>query len=428
MWLMMSVEGPYLTALIARMHEPEFNLAAYGVAFSVALIVESPIMMLLSASIALVENRSTFLKLRNFVYGLNIVLTIFMLVLIIPPIFNTLAIDILNLPERVAYLTHIAVIILIPWAPAIGYRRFYQGLLIKNNLTRRVAYGTVVRLIAMLITGFLLFSFTNLHGVVIGASALSSGVIFDALATRFMILDVLKTVSTTQPGEKSISYKEIMNFYVPLILTSFISLGVQPIVTFFMGQSVMALESLAVLPVLNGLVFIFRAFGLSYQEVGVALIKSKHDYIILKNFAMRLGLVVVIGLAAISLTPLGDIWLMNVAGLSRHLTEFSDLPLLLYTIFPALTVWINFQRSVLVYVRNTKQITFASSIEVLSLLIVLLITVKFLSIVGAVAAVIAYTIARLMSTGYLISPFTKAKKIIFSRPEVSEENIIQQEV
>ena len=52
-----------------------------------------------------------------------------------------------------------------------------------------------------------------------------------------MILDVLKTVSTTQPGEKSISYKEIMNFYVPLILTSFISLGVQPIVTFFMGQS-----------------------------------------------------------------------------------------------------------------------------------------------------------------------------------------------
>ena len=212
-----------------------------------------------------------------------------------------------------------------------------------------------------------------------------------------MILDVLKTVSTTQPGEKSISYKEIMNFYVPLILTSFISLGVQPIVTFFMGQSVMALESLAVLPVLNGLVFIFRAFGLSYQEVGVALIKSKHDYIILKNFAMRLGLVVVIGLAAISLTPLGDIWLMNVAGLSRHLTEFSDLPLLLYTIFPALTV----------YVRNTKQITFASSIEVLSLLIVLLITVKFLSIVGAVAAVIAYTIARLMSPGYLISPFTK---------------------
>jgi hypothetical protein len=38
-WLMMSVEGPYLSALIARSAEPKFNLAAYGIAFSLALII-----------------------------------------------------------------------------------------------------------------------------------------------------------------------------------------------------------------------------------------------------------------------------------------------------------------------------------------------------------------------------------------------------
>ena len=35
-WLMMSIEGPYLSALIARLAEPKFNLAAYGIAFSIA--------------------------------------------------------------------------------------------------------------------------------------------------------------------------------------------------------------------------------------------------------------------------------------------------------------------------------------------------------------------------------------------------------
>jgi len=83
---MMSVEGPYLTALIARLSEPEYNLAAYGVAFSIALIVESPVIMLLSASIALVENKRTFLKLRSFIYWLNLVLVLFMVVLILPPV------------------------------------------------------------------------------------------------------------------------------------------------------------------------------------------------------------------------------------------------------------------------------------------------------------------------------------------------------
>ncbi len=36
-WLMMSVEGPFLSAIIARMSNPVYNLAAYGVAFSLAL-------------------------------------------------------------------------------------------------------------------------------------------------------------------------------------------------------------------------------------------------------------------------------------------------------------------------------------------------------------------------------------------------------
>ena len=39
-WLMMSVEGPFIAAVIARLHDPEYNLAAFGVAFSFALLVE----------------------------------------------------------------------------------------------------------------------------------------------------------------------------------------------------------------------------------------------------------------------------------------------------------------------------------------------------------------------------------------------------
>jgi progressive ankylosis protein len=65
-WFMMSVEGPFLSALIARLPDPKFNLAAYGVAFSFALVIEAPVIMMLSAATTLVRNRQSYLSLRKF--------------------------------------------------------------------------------------------------------------------------------------------------------------------------------------------------------------------------------------------------------------------------------------------------------------------------------------------------------------------------
>src|SRR5210317_1887270 len=113
-WLMMSVEGPFLAAVIARLTEPKFNLAAFGVAFSFALIIEAPVIMIMSASTALVKDAKSFIKLRNFTYLLNIILTVSMLIGLIPAIFYFIAEDLIGLPNSVAKLTHLASIILLP--------------------------------------------------------------------------------------------------------------------------------------------------------------------------------------------------------------------------------------------------------------------------------------------------------------------------
>lgn len=410
----MSVEGPFLTALIARMAEPEYNLAAYGVAFAIALIVESPVIMMMSASTALVEGKTSFYKLRNFVYSVNGIVTGFILFLLLPPVFYGLTMDLINLPREVAELTHAGVLLLIPWAPSIGYRRFYQGILIRNNATRRVAYGTVVRLSAMALTATILFSAGKVSGVIVGSASLSMGVMMEALATKFMARRAVQAVLEKDGPEQPIQYSEIFKFYYPLALTSIISLGVHPIVTFFIGQSSMALESLAVLPVVNSLVFIFRSFGLSFQEVGIALMGRGNQYKTLRNFAFVMGSVVVLMLAVITFTPLSHIWFTDVSGLSEELAGFSEFPAMIYTVFPALTLWINFQRSILVYSRNTQPITYATIIEVGGILFVLFLSIKFLGMVGVIAAIAGYTIGRLSANLYLIKPFNTSLKKIFS--------------
>lgn len=413
-WLMMSIEGPFLSALIARLPEPKFNLAAYGVAFSFALVIEAPVIMMLSAATTLVKNKQSYFALRNFNNLLIIIITAIMILLIIPPVFYFIAEDLIGLPHQVSYLTHLALIIMIPWPGAIGLRRFYQGVLIRNNLTRRVAYGTVIRLTTMAITALILFLVFKVHGALVGASALSVAVIFEAIASRIMANETIKKIkSETVPRSEfeDLSGKEIYKFYYPLALTSILTLGVQPFVTFFIGQSRLPLESFAIMPVVTSFVFIFRGLGLSFQEVVVALLGEKNEgFEQLKKFAVKLGSILAIALFIISVTPLADIWFKVASGLPDALADLASVPLIIMSFFPALTVLICFQRGTLVNVKNTSPITFGTAIEFGVILISLFIMIKYFSAIGAIAATTAFVIGRLSANAYLMKSFLGALK------------------
>ena len=161
-------------------------------------------------------------------------------------------------------LAHGGLALMLPWTTAIGYRRFRQGLLIRNGLTRRVAYGTVVRLATMTVTALVAYRTSTLPGTYIGAIALSTGVVLEAVASRIMTAGILPRVLERRRDAHrlaSLRLPALLSFYAPLALASLLALASQPTVTFFMGQSRYALESLAVLPVIHGLTFIFRSLG-----------------------------------------------------------------------------------------------------------------------------------------------------------------------
>ena len=405
-WLMMSVEGPFLAAVIARLPDPKFNLAAWGVAFAVALIVEAPIIMILSAATALVRDAASFRKLRNYTYAINGLLIAGMLALALSPAWPWVAGSLLGLPDRVAELTRISLLLLLPWPPAIGYRRFFQGLLIRYDLTRRVAYGTVIRVVAMAGSALALYHLSEWPGVYVGAAAMSAGVLCEALASRLMAQGVVRKILATPPtdeGEPPLGYRRIHEFYYPLALTSMIGLAVHPLVTFFMGHARLAIESLAVLPVIHALSFIFRSAALSYQEVGITMLaRDETSYPVVARFAWILAAASTLGMCAIAFTPLSDIWFRSVSGLSPELARFAALPTMIMGVFPALSVLLVMQRIVLVHNRETVPITWSTALELCVIFGTLFLTIQFLDLVGAVAAMIALIAGRLFGIGYLI--------------------------
>ena len=403
----MAAEGPFLAAMIARMPGPEFNLGAYGVAFALAILIEAPVIMLMSAATSLVRDRISYLKMRNFSRGLILGTTLLLLIVLVPGVYRWLTETLLQLPAEVADLTYGALWFFLPWPSAIGYRRFLQGVLIRAGKTRLVAVGTLIRLLAMTVAALLGYLLLDIPGAWVGGLALGTGVTVEAIAARFMaaetVRDLLAEEGNSSYTGRTVTYRAIATFYLPLALTSLIGLTIQPLLTFFMGRSVSPVESLAIYPVVHSLSFFFRSVGFAYQDAAIALIGERFEhYRELRRFCFTLGAVTTAGLALVAFTPLFQLWFTVLSGLTPELTSFALIPARIIVPLPFLSVLLSFQRAILVEGRRTQHITWASVIEVTTVA-VLFLTLGFgFEVVGATAAFTAFLGGRLLSTVYLV--------------------------
>lgn len=404
-WIMMALEGPLIAATIARLPDPTLNLAAHGVVFAMAILVEAPVIMLMTAATALVRDRVSLRRLWIFAQGLNVLATALILFLLLPFVFDPLVFGLLALPRDIAHLIQGALWIFLPWPGAIGYRRFIHGVMISAGQTRQVALGTVFRLVAMAGTAFALPAFTDLHGAWVGAASLTVGVCVEALAARIMAAGAIRRYRATSPAESGTaapSFRGIVSFYYPLALTSLVALATHPILTFLVGRSRDPLESLAILPVVHALSFLFRAMGLSYQEAAIALMGNEFEHRrAVGRFALRLGLATSVGYALIVLTPLFGVWFEGISGLTPELAGYARIPALVLIPLPGLGFWLAHQSAVMVLRRRTKAITMATTLGLVGIAAVFPALAWGLGWVGATAAFVAFCVGRIASNLYL---------------------------
>jgi hypothetical protein len=212
----------------------------------------------------------------------------------------------------------------------------------------------------------------------------------------------IEKTSAGAAGE-TLTLHRIADFYFPLALTSVIALGVQPTMIFFLGGSLRALDSLAVLPVITSLTFLFRSIGLSYQEAGIALLDgTRENFRRVSTFAAVVGVAATAGLGLIAFTPLVHVWFRDVSGLSPELSDFAILPLRIFATIPFFSMQLAYQRAILVFGRATRSVTLSTMIEVATIVLVLYLTIHVLDWVGVVAAVVSLLAGRIVGNAYMM--------------------------
>jgi hypothetical protein len=356
-WLLMGAEMPILIAAIARMAEPEINMAAFGVVLPIAILIESPIIMLLAASTTLCKDWASFQKMSGFVCWAGLGLTIVHLCVACTPLYFVIVHDWTRAPVEVVEQARLGLIIMTPWTWSIAYRRFIQGVLIRFEYSKAIGYGTVVRLlanVAVLIAGYHLGCFS---GIIVATTAISLGVLAEAAFVWWLSRPVLKRLKTLPTNSPTLSTASFLRFYFPLALTSFIVLLVQPLATAAISRLPNSLMNLALWPAINGLVFLLKAVGLSYNEVVVALIERKQGYVVLRQFTEIIALGILLVMLLIAGTPLADLWFRRISCLPAGLSEHAQKAFWLAILIPSLAACSSWYQGILLNGRLTRAVT-----------------------------------------------------------------------
>jgi hypothetical protein len=401
-WVLMTLEGPFVQAAIARLPDPETNLAAIGIVVSLSVTIEAPVIMLLATSTALTRDRASFFVLRRFMLGLILLLTAIAALVAFTPVYDVIVPGAMGVPEHIAAAARPGMAIMVLWSAAIGWRRFFQGILIRFGQTRRVTYGTIVRLLISAGTAAILALRGGLPGVWVGSIALMAGVLAEATLVTLLARPTQKhhLSSLSSPPSRPLTMRRVVGFHMPLAATSLLTLFSQPLISAGLARMSFPDRSLAAWPVAFSVILFTRSFGLATQEVVIALSERPTAFGPLRRFTLYVATGAVLLLALIAFTPVAELYLSDIAGVSSELADFIIPGLQAALLLPGLTALQSWLRALLMKGEATTSIYQAMGLNLVITAVVLALGVA-LGAPGIQVAALALTAAMLAELVFL---------------------------
>ncbi len=401
-WLLMSAEGPILQAAIARLPDMQTQLAAFGIVTSLEIAIESPVIMLLATCTALATSARNYEILRRFMIGVILMVTSVALLMAFTPLYGFIVLGLMGIPQPIAAAAQPGLKIMVFWSASIGFRRFLQGVLIRQGQTRWIGYGTMARLIFSAGSGILLAMTTRLPGVYIGSIALMAGVLTEAAFIGYVARPTVARLRASGEGQnaESLSFWDVARYHMPLAATSLLTLMAQPLVGAGLARMPYPEENLAVWPVIWGILFIFRSPAYALPEAVIALIAARGLREQVRKFCSLIGVASAAAMALLVVTPLFRLYLHYLAGLPDRLMHFVIPAMILALPLPYINSIHSWFRGQLMFMRRTRLIYWGMGLN-LGLMTAFVVAGVLLHAHGAGTAVVALTVSFLAEVFYL---------------------------
>ncbi|HEY9849092.1 MAG TPA: hypothetical protein V6D28_06520 [Leptolyngbyaceae cyanobacterium] len=389
----MACGDPMMTTALAHLPDTRVNLAALGIAKSLAVFFESPIITILHASNALAPTARSRRALWRFTLLAGGGLSALLLLLTLPFVFATLGGTLLGIPSQLQQTVRIVLTLMILWPFTIAWRRYFQGLLIHAGHSQAVAQASIARLVIVALVLWSGFTF-KVEGALLAGTALMAGVVLEALVVTL----AAQKLGATRPPHPTDSepklptnLKSVWKFYWPLASSMLVVWGGRAMLVGIIARAQDADIALAAWPAAWGLVLVIANATRMVQQV---IIKNRGQVADrqLIAFALSAGMLCSLLLLLGSTTPLGLIVVESFVGKDSALVEAIRPVLLLCAFVPLLVAVQNATQGFLVGSGQTLGVNRATWIGTIILLVVAFLGVQ-VGVQGAIAAAIAMIIA-----------------------------------
>lgn len=289
----MATDGPIAVAVLSRLANATVNTAAFAVLMGLALWIESPIIDLLATSTTLATSRHNYLQLRRFTLMLLALVTGVHLLILVPGIFNVVAFKMMGLEPDVAHASWLGMCFVVPWSACIGWRRYSQGILIRNGKTRPVGLGTVVRVITMGAVAFGLLGRVQWEGIQIVAASMVLSVAAESAYIHFACREVLRRRYESHQGlddGPTVTFRRLIGFHFPLTATTMVTMVSFPMISGFLSRTLEPTLTLAAWQVSVSVVFLMRTAVFALPEAVIALARDRFSSRKLARFSLGVGL------------------------------------------------------------------------------------------------------------------------------------------
>jgi Na+-driven multidrug efflux pump len=393
----MVVEPSIIAIGLGRSTDQELALAAYGVAYSLALLVEAPILMLIDASVALSANLATFAIVRRFTVLIGLAVTGVGLALSLTPLYGLIVVGLMRIPPDIAAWARPTMVLLSFWSFPIAWRRTYQGVLIRAGHTTVITAATVVRLFVLSIVLFAGLALWPDEGAVLAGAAMVLSVTVEALLITWAARPVLRLASFGSPAGESrqgpLTLRRLWTFYRPLVVTSLLRQGTRPVLNAAIASMALPRASLAAWPVAWGLATLIAGPAWSFQQLTTALTTSDAAFRRVWRFSMALSWGMTLLLAVIAFTPLYEPVLGGIYNLSADLMSLARPAVGALVLLPLLQGAQSVYRGSLIRHGCTRAVRTATLCNVVVLVAVCLLAVPLVSATGVLLAATASMIS-----------------------------------
>ncbi|MBS1712486.1 MAG: hypothetical protein JSS71_12250 [Armatimonadetes bacterium] len=309
-WFFMGWEGQVAVGLIGLMPENEVLQAGVLVVWGLAMLVESPVIDLLSTATTLGTDRVRYAQISKFAGILMLWVTVVHSLVVFTPAYHVVAVEWMGNKPEVADAARDGLFWMPLWAACVGWRRYRQGIMIRAESTRPISIGTLIRVVTTALVGGGLYLSKALSGMSVVGAAFAAAVFAEALYIHFASAKVIHALPDDR-GEPPMGLAKLFRFHLPLTASTLLMLTTPFLMARALNQTADPIIAMAAWQVAGTVAWLFETATFALPEAVIARYRPGDERTI-AMFCLAVGGALSGGMLATHVTGL-DRWIFETA-------------------------------------------------------------------------------------------------------------------